>query len=122
MWVTCRRDGAWGGALAGCQSRLTHLRVCVLCAIRAQVRQQVGERVAAGDIDAALALTQQLAPGLLAANPHMHFRLLCQKFAELVSGGGGCGEERLCAVGLAGSMRCSLLCSHGRCVFVLLPS
>jgi hypothetical protein len=49
-----------------------------------QVRQQIDERVQAGDIDAALALTEQVAPGLLAGNPHIHFRLQCQKFAEMV--------------------------------------
>lgn len=49
------------------------------------MRKEVGERVVAGDIDAALALTRQLAPGLLEADPRTHFRLLCQKFAEMVS-------------------------------------
>ncbi|EFN58155.1 hypothetical protein CHLNCDRAFT_34313, partial [Chlorella variabilis] len=52
-----------------------------------QVRQQIGERVEAGDVDAALALTEQLAPGLLAASPRIHFRLQCQKFAEMIKAG-----------------------------------
>ncbi|KAI3427988.1 hypothetical protein D9Q98_006376 [Chlorella vulgaris] len=52
-----------------------------------QVRQQIDERVQAGDIDAALALTEQVAPGLLAGNPHIHFRLQCQKFAEMIKAG-----------------------------------
>lgn len=50
----------------------------------AQVRQRIGEQVQAGDIDTALALTRQLAPGLLEADRRTHFRLQCQKFAELV--------------------------------------
>jgi hypothetical protein len=49
-----------------------------------QMRQQVCERVAGGDIDAALELLEQLAPGLLAADTRIHFRLQCQKFAEMV--------------------------------------
>ncbi|KAL4443421.1 hypothetical protein ABPG75_011158 [Micractinium tetrahymenae] len=52
-----------------------------------QMRKEVGVRVAAGDIDAALALTCKLAPGLLEADPHIHFRLLCQKFAEMIKAG-----------------------------------
>lgn len=51
-----------------------------------QMRKEVGERVVAGDIDAALALTRTLAPGLLEADPRIHFRLLCQKFAQMVGG------------------------------------
>lgn len=52
-----------------------------------QLRKRLAERVAAGDIDAALQLTRQLAPGLLEANPRIHFRLQCQKFAEMVRPG-----------------------------------
>ncbi|KAL4429173.1 hypothetical protein ABPG77_010152 [Micractinium sp. CCAP 211/92] len=52
-----------------------------------QMRKEVGERVVAGDIDAALALTRTLAPGLLEADPRIHFRLLCQKFAEMIKAG-----------------------------------
>ena len=65
-----------------------------------------------GDLDAALALTQQLAPGLLAANPRIHFRLQCQKFAELVRQAGGqagglaggrAGGQAAAAAGAAGT-------------------
>lgn len=55
------------------------------------MRQQISERVQAGDIDGALELTRKLAPGLLEGNRRIHFRLLCQKFAEMV--GAGCLAE-----------------------------
>lgn len=54
---------------------------------RLQVRKQIGEAVAGGNIDRALSLVRQVAPGLLAADPHIHFRLQCQKMAEMVRGG-----------------------------------
>ncbi|PRW56754.1 Ran-binding 10 [Chlorella sorokiniana] len=52
-----------------------------------QMRQRISERVQAGDIDAALELTRQLAPGLLESNRRIHFRLQCQKFAEMIKAG-----------------------------------
>lgn len=52
--------------------------------VASQMRQRISERVQAGDIDAALELTRQLAPGLLEGNRRIHFRLQCQKFAEMV--------------------------------------
>ncbi len=52
-----------------------------------QMRQRICECVQGGDIDAALDLTRQLAPGLLAGNRRIHFRLQCQKFAEMVGAG-----------------------------------
>ncbi|PSC72505.1 Ran-binding 10 [Micractinium conductrix] len=52
-----------------------------------QLRRQIGKHVAAGEIDVALALVRQLAPGLLDGDPHIHFRLQCQKFAEMIKAG-----------------------------------
>lgn len=52
------------------------------------MRQRISERVQAGDVDTALELTRQLAPGLLEADRHIHFRLQCQKFAEMVGAPG----------------------------------
>ena len=50
--------------------------------------------MAAGEIDVALALVRQLAPGLLDGDPHIHFRLQCQKFAEMVRRGARGGRQR----------------------------
>ncbi|PAA57994.1 hypothetical protein BOX15_Mlig018214g3 [Macrostomum lignano] len=38
-----------------------------------------------GDLDEALRRTEELHPGLLAANPNLHFQLKCRQFIELVS-------------------------------------
>lgn len=37
-----------------------------------------------GDIDSALKLTQEFYPNVLAKNHHVHFRLKCRKFIEMV--------------------------------------
>ena len=53
-----------------------------------QKRQQVSGSVLRGDIDGAVALAREVAPGALEAHPAVLFRLQCQKFMELVSGQG----------------------------------
>lgn len=45
----------------------------------------LSDAVASGDIDAAMAGAEQLAPGVLAVHPRVAFALHCQKFCELVS-------------------------------------
>jgi hypothetical protein len=47
--------------------------------------QAINDHVLRGDVEAAAALTEDLAPGALAAAPDVAFRLKCQKFCELVS-------------------------------------
>ena len=49
-----------------------------------QLRASVSEAVAGGRIDEACAAAEALAPGVLAAHPHVRFRLHAQKFMELV--------------------------------------
>ena len=49
-----------------------------------QARSSISAALRAGDLDQALAQTEQYAPGGLEANPRLLFRLRCQKFVELV--------------------------------------
>ncbi|GAB4824065.1 hypothetical protein N2152v2_011111 [Parachlorella kessleri] len=50
-----------------------------------QKRQQVSGCVLRGDIDGAVALAREVAPGSLEAHPAVLFRLQCQKFMELIN-------------------------------------
>ena len=51
--------------------------------------QRISELIRRGALDEALALCEQLQPGIFALRPDIHFRLLAQKLAGMVGGAGG---------------------------------
>ncbi|KAJ1912703.1 hypothetical protein IWQ60_009546 [Tieghemiomyces parasiticus] len=53
------------------------------------VRQQISQRLLAGDVDRALRLTQRHYPRVLPQNEAVHFQLRCQQFVELIKQAGG---------------------------------
>ena len=65
-----------------------HSTPCCCCCSRpaaAAPAPQINDSLLRGDIDTALALAEQEAPGSLEAHPRVLFRLRCQKFIGLVS-------------------------------------
>lgn len=52
--------------------------------VQGDARQQIQDHIRCGQIDPAIHLVEQLAPGTLASHPRVAFRLHCQKFIELV--------------------------------------
>ena len=50
--------------------------------------QRISELIRRGALDEALALCEQLQPGIFALRPDIHFRLLAQKLAGMVGGAG----------------------------------
>ena len=49
--------------------------------------RRVSDAVAAGNIDEAMQVAEDLAPGVMAAHPRIAFALRCQKFCELIRAG-----------------------------------
>ncbi|KAJ8610915.1 hypothetical protein MRB53_038303 [Persea americana] len=60
---------------------------CLMHCVRVLIRAVIRSAILSGDVDSAIALTNEHYPSVLRDNEEVHFRLRCRKFVEIVIAG-----------------------------------